>query len=575
MRSLCSCLPLLRLVLPLCLCISSVLAAEPVSASAAKDLMTQAEAALVEADTNPERIIDAALGFAAALPWYEAQGDTDSICDIQASLFWCRKRMDVETLKAYQAKLGNSDANTRATLAKVDAVTERAVDTSEAKNYLARADAYAKTHPQELRQITIRYFEVAERFQGTPASLAAQRLSLDTQQRWAKEIASGKNAAKNAPVADAVPAEVAISKVDPPDTETLTSLNRKIKELYKSSYVSSKEREKLVNTLSEQAEQSSTDAASRFAFLSEAREVAVGVREVYAVITISDKIAADFTGPSAADQQRTFLPRMTGVPVAVALLTLLDHENDAAACAVVGRWFAVDLQEWERALPLLAKSNDPVLAKAANQELAPNTRSLEQLSIADQWYDLGKRSALTKESFWRHALQWYEKCNTGLTGTIAATAQKRMTEIEDFLPLGPNADYSKLTAGQWEKLKGKTFVVDAKHGRLTTSVVLSEGHPVRVVPHPNETWAITEGRAAAVFANWKGASTKRGYLGSLRCAVGSDDNLAPGIITGIGPLVLFAKLGQISAKPSKKISNGALVSITGSIRVKVIPVTAE
>jgi hypothetical protein len=568
-------LPLLMLLLPLCLSISSVTAAEPLSESAAKNLITQAGVALVESDTKPERIIDAALGFAAALPWYEAQGDTDTICDIQASLFWCRKRMDAETMKTYRAKLGNGDAETRATLAKVDAVAERAVDTSEAKIYLERADKFSKDHPNELRQIAIRYFEVAERFQGTPASLTAQRLSLDTQQRWAKEIALGaKRTDKKLPTTSDTATEPATSKVDPPDADTLKSLTSKIKDLYKSSYANSKERDKLIDTLSDQAEQNTADAASRFAFLTEAREIAVGIRDVYAVITICGKIADNYNGPSDSDQLREFLPRITGMPVTVALLTLLDHENDAAACGVVGRWYAVDNQDWERALPLLAKSNDPALAKAANQELAPHTRSLEQLSIADQWYDLGKRSAPTKESFWRHALQWYEKGNTGLSGTIAATTLKHISEIEDFLPLGPNTDFSKLTSGQWEKLKGKTISVDANHGPITTNIILSEGHPVRVVPHPSETWAITEGRASAFTTNWKGTSSKRGgSLGSLRCAVGTDKDQAPGIISGIGPLVLFAQHGQNPSKNIKGRANNSSISITGTIRVKVIPVT--
>jgi hypothetical protein len=567
-------LPFLLLLLPLCLSISSVTAAEPISESAAKNLITQASAALEESDTKPERIIDAALGFAAALPWYEAQGDTDTICDIQASLFWCRKRMDAETMKTYRAKLGNGDAETRATLAKVDAVAERAVDTSEAKTYLERADKFSKAHPSELRQITIRYFEVAERFQGTPASLTAQRLSLDTQQRWAKEIAlGGKKADKKLPVASDSSTEPATSKVNPPDADTLKSLTSKIKDLYKSSYANSKERDKLIDTLSDQAEQDSADAASRFAFLTEAREIAVGIRDVYTVITVCDKIADNYNGPSESDQLREFLPRITGMPITVALLTLLDHENDAVACGVVGRWYAVDIQDWEHALPLLAKCNDPTLVKAANQELAPHTRSLEQLSIADQWYDLGKRSAPTKESFWRHALQWYEKGNSGLTGTIAATTLKHISEIEDFLPLGPNTDFSKLTSGQWEKLKGKTISVDGNRGPITTNIILSEGHPVRVVPHPSETWAITEGRASAFNTNWKGTSSRRnGSLGSLRCAVGNDKDQAPGIISGVGPLVLFAQHGQNSNRNNKGRIKDSLISINGTIRVKVIPV---
>ena len=586
------------LLLLLCLSAHALTAAEPASQAEAKALVDQAQAALVESDTKPERIIDAALGFAAALPWYEAQGDTDNICDIQASLFWCRKRMDAATMKIYRAKLASGDAGTRATLAKVDAVTERAVETNEAQGFMDRADTYAKAHPEELRQIAIRYYEVAERFQGTPTSLTAQRLSLDAQQRWAKEItATAKNAAdgKNA-VTDAtgsVPAAVgtasaAAAKVEPPDAETVKSLTAKMKELYKSSYASSKGRAGLVDNMIDQAAKSDTDIALRYVLLTEARELAIGVRNVFAVMSLCEQLATTFTGPTNVEQQRQYLPRIYGVAVVPALIKLFDQPDDAAACATVGRWYAVELQTWDHALPLLLKGNDVTLAKAATQELAAHSRSIEQLSIADQWYDIGKRaSGTTKESFWRHALEWYGKGTTGLSGAAIATATKRISEIEEFLPLGPDADYTKISAGQWDKLKGMVFSVDSNRGRMQTMIILSEGHSVRVVPHPTDTWLYSDGRSPAAPTNWKGASIMAGDIGALRCVVGTDDDKPPGIITGTGPLLLFAQRPQPPAAAAgggggRGGRGGGLAAfaamaatMNGSIRVKVIPLTVE
>ena len=586
------------LLLLLCLSAHALTAGGPASQAEAKVLVDQAQAALVESDAKPERIIDAALGFAAALPWYEAQGDTDKICDIQASLFWCRKRMDAETMKIYRAKLASGDADTRATLAKVDAVTERAVDTSEAQGYMDRADTYAKAHPEELRQISIRYYEVAERFQGTPTSLTAQRLSLDAQQRWAKEIsAAEKNATdnKNA-VTDAkgsVPAPAgtatnAVAKVEPPDAETIKSLTTKVKELYKSSYANSRGRAGLVDNLIDQATKSDKDIASRYVLLSEARELAVGAKNVLAVMTVCEQLATTFTGATSAEQQRQYLPRISGVAVVPALMKLFDQPDDVAACAVVGRWYAVDVQAWDRALPLLIKGNDAPLAKAATQELGTHSRSIEQLSIADQWYDLGKRaSSATKESFWRHALEWYGKGTTGLSGAAIATALKRISEIEEFLPLGPDADYNKISPGQWEKLKGVIFSVDSNRGRMQTTIMLSEGHSVRVVPHPTDTWSYSDGRSPAAQTTWKGASIFAGDIGALRCVVGTDDDKPPGIISGTGPLILFAQRPQPPAAGAgggggRGGRGGGLAAfaamaatMNGSIRVKVIPLAGE
>ncbi len=591
----------MRTMLPsllLLLCFGAHLSAsEPATQVEALALVEQAQAALVESDTKPERIIDAALGFAAALPWYEAQGDTDTICDLQASLFWCRKRMDADTMKIYRAKLTNGDAGTRATLARVDAVSERAIDASEVQGYMDRADLYAKAHPQELHQIAIRYYEVAVRFQGTPSSLTAQRLSLEAQQQWAKELtAAGKNSSDNTPsltdakgsVADATSAaSAANTKIKPPDAETVTSLTTKIKELYKASYANSKGRTGLVDIMIAQAEKSDQDTASRYVLLTEARELAVGVRHVFAVMSLCEQLATTFTGPTNVEQQRQHLARISGIPVVPALLKLFDQPDDAAACTVAGRWFAVDVQAWDRALPLLVKSNDAPLNKAATQELASNSRSIEQLSIADQWYDIGKRaSSATKESFWRHALEWYSKGTTGLSGAAIATATKRISEIEEFLPLGPDADYSKISPGQWEKLKGAIFTVDSNRGRMQTNVVLSEGHSVRVVPHPTETWSYSDGRSPVAQTTWKGASILAGDIGALRCVVGTDEDKPPGIITGTGPLMLFAQRPQPPAAAGGGGGRGGrggglaafaamAATMNGSIRVKVIPLTVE
>ena len=591
----------MRTMLPsllLCLCfgIQNLTAGEPTSQVEAQALVKQAQAALVESDTKPERIIDAALGFAAALPWYEAQGDTDTICDLQASLFWCRKRMDADTMKIYRAKLANGDAGTRATLAKVDAVTERAVDANEVQSYMNRADIYAQAHPQELHQISIRYYEVAVRFQGTPTSLTAQRLSLEAQQQWAKEItAAEKKSPDNrlaltdakGSVADATSvAPAANTKIKPPDAETVTSLTTKIKELYKTTYANSKGRAGLVDIMIDQAEKSDQDTASRYVLWTEARELAVGVRNVFAVLSLCEQLASTFSGPTNVEQQRQHLVRISGVAVVPALLKLFDQPDDAAACTIAGRWFAIDVQAWDRALPLLVKSNDAALNKAATQELASNSRSIEQLSIADQWYDLGKRaSSTTKESFWRHALEWYSKGTTGLSGAAIATATKRISEIEEFLPLGPDADYSKISPGQWEKLKGVIFSVDSNRGRMQTNVILSEGHSVRIVPHPTETWSYSDGRSPVAQTTWKGASILAGDIGALRCVVGRDEDKPPGIITGTGPLMLFAQRPQPPAAGGGGGRGGRggglaafaamAATMNGSIRVKVIPLTGE
>lgn len=548
------------------LCLSRLMAADLTTAVEAKALITKSRAQMIESDTKPERIVDAALGFASALTWYEKQSDIDVICDLEASLFWCRKRMSAEMLTAYVAKKGGTDNGAKESLAKVEQVAEKTVDATEAQTYLNRADAFAQANPDQLYQISIRYYEVAERFQGTPISLSAQRQSLDAQQRWARTIVAkaGKAAATPEPASEPALAKTAAHSA-PPDVDTLKTATATIKDLYKAEYATAKSRARLVTTLTDQAAASDQDALSRYALLNEARELAIATRNVMAVITLSEQLAAAYSGPDSAAHLRQQLPRVTGHTAIPALLKLLDAPDDALSCGIAGRWYAVDEEEWERALPLLAKGSDPLLDKAATLELAAHTKPAEQIAIGDQWYDIGKRAGLAKEAFWRHALTWYEQAATGLTGISAAIAHKRIAEIEEFLPLGPDADYTKLSAGQWEKIKGRTIVVDANRGPLNTGITLSAGQPMRVVPHPTDTWTVIEGRGAlATKTTWKGAAMRGRANGALRCQVGGMKDQTPGIVTGTGPLVLFADAPK-----------GRFASITGTIRVKVLPVTGD
>jgi hypothetical protein len=253
---------------------------------------------------------------------------------------------------------------------------------------------------------------------------------------------------------------------------------------------------------------------------------------------------------------------LSGVPVVVSLLKLLDVPTDAYASSVVGRWYANEPQDWQRALPLMAQGSDAALAKAATAEVAA-AKPAERVAVADQWYDLGKRTSAVKESFWRHALTIYEGAAKELTGVSLALVEKRVAEIEAFLPLGPDTDYDKLTAGQWEKLKGKVVAVDAGRGQVAAGVTLAPGQKIRVVPHPTETWRITDFRGVTQ-TTWKGDASGRRSFGSLQCQVGDGTEQAPGIISGSGPLVLFALVPAMRR---------ARVQVAGTIRVKLLPVT--
>ena len=361
------------------------------------------------------------------------------------------------------------------------------------------------------------------------------------------------------PAADGTAADTAKQPV--PAAEALKTATTAIKDLYRGEYATPKGRVALVSTLVDQALQTNDDPAMRYALLNEARELAIAAKNVATLLEICEQISAGYAGDNAAELKRSALGRVSGVTVTSHLIKLLDAPDDAFANTAVGRWYANDVQQWERALPMLVKGSDQTLAKAAGAELALTSASkaADQAAVADQWFDLGKRTVTLKESFWRHALGLYELAKPRLSGLNVTILEKRIGEIEDFLPLGPDIDFSSLSAGQWEKLKGKLITVDAGKGINATSITLAEGQKIRVVPHPTDTWKIDD-RGTILTATWKGGMAGRRAVGSLQCRVGDGIEQTPGIITGTGQLSLFP------------LAMRRMV-VSGTIRVKILPVS--
>lgn len=145
----------------------------------ARSALTEGNAALERANSDSSQNLVAALLFAKALPAYEAAGDHETAAEIRSVLFWCKKRMDLATLERFVATKGEEGQQ----LTTVLSVVDQAPPASEAGAYLAKAEAFAQKNPGQALKVAIRYFEVANRFQGSPESLRAQRLSLDALQQ--------------------------------------------------------------------------------------------------------------------------------------------------------------------------------------------------------------------------------------------------------------------------------------------------------------------------------------------------------------------------------------------------------
>ena len=139
--------------------------------------------ALKLSQSEPDAIVSAAINYGKASDAYEKAGDEFKATEMNSFLYWCKKKM---TFKQMDIFLKGDTPEQAATAKRLKALDSSAPAANEAKNYFDRAEKYAQAHPDEHLLIAIRYFEVADRFKGTDASLQAQDRSL-------KEMMLGQN----------------------------------------------------------------------------------------------------------------------------------------------------------------------------------------------------------------------------------------------------------------------------------------------------------------------------------------------------------------------------------------------
>jgi hypothetical protein len=553
--------PMLMLIL---LTVGAALPAiEPTTAAEAEALVSQGMVAMRDANAEPKRIVDAAIAFGAALAYYDKVKNIDKVCDLQANIFWCKKRMSLDSLTDYVAQK-HQDASLQAALATVDQVAATTVPASEAQAYFDRAQAFADRHPDEPMQIAIHFFEVAERFQGSELSIKSQRLSLDAQQRYAQS--AGEATARQRETLFTRTAVVA-GKQDAPGPEALKSAVASVRDLLKEDYARTrpKQRQALIAKLLAQGQETADNADLRCALFSEARDQAIAQHDPAHALIAVDALAAAFKGIDAPAAKKAALSRM---PLAVvpALIKLLETPDDGDANTSAGRYFAFEAADWKSGLPLLTRGSDKVLAKLAEMELASPTVAGQQSELADLWYDSGKKNNTTaRMEMLARACYWYELAEPAIKGMTHAVAEKRLEELHNLLPLPANFNYEHITAAQWERLKAPLFEVQATRVRTDCSFRVVPGVTYRVVPHPTDTWSNASNVPRMNFSCTAAgdAATPRRW-GALLVGVGSGPGGKPGLLTGDGDLVFYSDMPR-----------GRLYAPSGSIRVKVITIEDE
>lgn len=550
---------LLAIAVLVSLCLPMV--AEDTRRAQADELSAQGRSALMASNTDGAKSVDAALAFTKALALYRDLADTEATCEMQASLFWCRKRMNEEQLHAF---LAAAKADTKAA-GVASAELERVVAVSEAVAYLERAEAYRRTHPDRHFQLLMLYSEIQQRFPETPQATTATAVVGREQQAWMQQVAAERakeqadlDAQKAAMAKElagarasrfALPLETSSASTRsamPPRTQVDEALAL-LKRTYAADYARTKigDRRVLAKQLLADAEENRSDAPAYQAILEESTRLAVDTDEIPVALDATEALALAFLDFDLNAGRRAAFGKVRRAP-SVAAATLIDAPADRSANLLLGRHICFELGIWDDGLPLLAQSGDKELTTAAECDLAKPVVAAEYERTGAAWQAAGKARQADRIPCYSRAAFWYRQAIGGLTGLRKEAVNAALAEIEKVLPVEVS-DWNQISITQWERLPGKPVIVPSKADRTLTQIRITSAHAVRVVPQPDQR-------------------------GLFRCGVDKGKKQVPGIITSTLDGLLWIEPVRYTTKRVGKRTIREPTNLPEKLLFKVVPV---
>jgi len=403
-----------------------LLLAGALRAEEAAELEARGASALKQSQAEPDAIISAAIYFGRAAAAYEQGANSVKVVEINAFLYWCKKKMTAEQTEAF-LKGGNDAAAIAKRMKDVEALAPGA---DEANNYFERAESFAKAHPAEHLLISVRFFEVADRFKGSEVSLKAQDRSL---QEMTQASAAAPADTKVAPAVEAV------KKVAAPSAAQQKEAEKLVRELFKDEFAKTtvKDKQSLAQKLKAQSGQAQNDPAGEYAVLTQAAHLFAQLADLDGTLSCLDALAKEFEGDFKAVRRAELGAVASGtrdaamMKAATALRTLVDRPDDPPSALTAGRYYCFVKNEYANGLPLLVKSPVASLSKVAKQELAGHEQAAEQVALGDAWWELAEKSTEKDEqrSFRQRAGYWYTLVLPSQGGLVKARIDKRIGAI--------------------------------------------------------------------------------------------------------------------------------------------------
>lgn len=456
------------------------------------------KSAMRDADADPKKAVDAAIAFSRALHAYDKLQDTDMICEMQADIFWCKKKMNLADLQDYLARKG---AEEKRDFSSAQEVMNKTVPVSEAGSYLERADRYRGAHPDDHFQNAIFYSEIVERFPDTDQARLASKVFDHEQAQYLVQV-SKEREAEHKQLENEIaqvrknrfqePPPVAAGSQSPlPDREAITAAVATVRKTYAADYGKARkpnQKRALARKLASEAEQSKDDAAAYFAILQESERLAGESEDYETILTDIEHLAATFTGFDGLQAKKDAMRRLASRTTASNILKLLQDPTDKGANLVVGKFYCFDLGRWEDGLKMLSLGSDPDYHKVAELELNGPKNSEEDKILGDTWYAIGKKgSSSDRLGTYARAQHWYLEAMPGMSGMNKTATQTRLDEIERVLP-AVITDWNNVTQKQWDHLRGQIMIVEARRDRSDTGITLGPDEKVRLIAAPTDVW---------------------------------------------------------------------------------------
>ncbi len=167
-----------------------------------------------------------------------------------------------------------------------------------------------------------------------------------------------------------------------------------------------------------------------------------------------------------------------------ALSALSADADDAAAHQTVGEFYCLMKGQWEKGLPHLVQGTDARLKSLAEQDLAAEKSTGQQVALADRWRELSETSdGLAEKQLQFRAGYWYRQALPALPDSEKDAIEKRLSEMKYVVAAaGPKIVFLP----DLEVVSVEGVLINDDKGNFREERLKGEKYPMVLWAHPQD-----------------------------------------------------------------------------------------